>query len=210
MCYDLVVEVCVMGIVVEVEEVCVLWVLRWRRNACCGFFGGGRVLWVLWWWWRWCVCYRSCGGGVCVMGLVMEVVCVCVMGLVVVCALWILWCMCVIDLVVEEVCVMGLGGGGPTRLGIRLVLLLGDDGCRLEALGGGDGGGRVQSLHPYGRGLETLRRDGCRLQGLGADLGRLQTDAVHGHQMHGVEMDRGGHSHPSRGRQGRAGGLRGH
>ena len=68
----------------------------------------------------------------------------------------------------------------------------------------------MQPLHPDGRGLEPLCREGPRLEALGPDLGRLETDAVHGHQLHGVEVDRGGHAHAGGGRQGGARGLRGH
>ena len=109
------------------------------------------------------------------------------------------------------VCYWVCGGGALTRLGVhRLLVLLGGEGPLLEALGGGDGGPCVQPLHPHGAGLEPLGREGPRLQALGPDLGRLQADAVHRHQLHGVEVDRGGHAHAGGGRQGGARGLRGH
>lgn len=62
----------------------------------------------------------------------------------------------------------------------------------------------MQTLHADGGGLDALSSDGSRLDPLGADLSGRQADAVHGHQLHVVEVDRGGHAHSGLGGQGRA------
>lgn len=86
-------------------------------------------------------------------------------------------------------------GCGVTGLGLRLallLLLLSDDGRRLDALRRSR---RVDRLHADGSRLDALRSDGRRLDALGADLCRGQPDPVHRHQLHVVQVDGGGHAH---------------
>lgn len=79
---------------------------------------------------------------------------------------------------------------------LALLLLLSDDGRRLDALRRSR---RVERLHADGRLLDALSGDGRRLDALGADLCRGQPDPVHRHQLHVVQVDGGGHAHSSLG-----------
>lgn len=94
-------------------------------------------------------------------------------------------------------------GSGITRFCFRLcllllLLLLGDDGCLLDSLRWRR---RVKGLHANRCGLNALSGDRCRLDPLGADLCRGQTNPVHRHELHVVQVDSGGHAHSSLGGQ---------
>lgn len=95
-------------------------------------------------------------------------------------------------------------GSGITRFCFRLrlllllLLLLGDDGRLLDSLRWRR---RVKGLHAYWCGLNALSSDRCWLDPLGADLCRGQTDPVHRHELHVVQVDSGGHAHSSLGGQ---------
>lgn len=62
----------------------------------------------------------------------------------------------------------------------------------------------MKGLHAYRCGLNALSSDRRRLDPLGADLCRGQTDPVHRHELHVVQVDSGGHAHSSLGGQRRA------
>lgn len=90
--------------------------------------------------------------------------------------------------------------------------LLGPDGCWLQPLGA-HGCSRVQSLGANGRWLDALGADGGGLDALGTDgggLDALDMPGVRGvdcHQLHGVQVHRGGHSHAGLCCDGRVGSL---
>lgn len=83
--------------------------------------------------------------------------------------------------------------------GLCLGLLV--DRCGLNVRGG-DLSRRMQTLGRHGRGLDALCCHGCWLNVLGVDLG----NAVHGHQLHRVQMN-WCDSHAGLGRNGCTGGL---
>lgn len=92
-------------------------------------------------------------------------------------------------------------GSAVTGLCFRLpllLLLLSDDGRRLHSLRRSR---CVDRLHADGRRLDALSGNGRRLDALGADLCGGQPDPVHRHQLHVVQVDGGGHAHPSLGGQ---------
>lgn len=100
-------------------------------------------------------------------------------------------------------CCCGWCGILPVITGFRFrlrLLLLSDNGCLLNSLCG-NWCRRVKALHSYRCGLNALCSDRCRLDPLGADLCRLETDSVHCHQLHGVQVDGGCHAHSSLGGQ---------
>lgn len=93
------------------------------------------------------------------------------------------------------------------RLLLLLLLLLSDYWCLLNSLCG-NWCRRVKALHSYRCGLNALCSDWCWLDPLGADLCGWETNPIHCHQLHVVQMDSGRHAYSRLGGQCWTWGLR--